>query len=73
MGDDEAAWRQIVEELADTPLLAEVAERHIPIRTWTADRDTWRHVTELAVGIREAVVERTCGPTAATPTTRTRA
>lgn len=61
MGHDQVAWRRLVEELADTPGLAEVARRHIPIRSLSTDQEAWRQVTERAIDIRNSIVEGSPG------------
>ena len=57
ISSDQGAWRQLVDELADTPLLARVAERCINLGSPTGDDDTWRQVTQQAIQITESIVE----------------
>jgi hypothetical protein len=61
IGANQGAWRQLVDDLADTPELVEIAKQHIPIRSLSVDPGTWHQVTIRANDIRESIVEHTRG------------
>ncbi len=55
-GRDDGSWRQLVHELAETPNLAHLADRHVSHHPGSVDHDGWRQITQHATKLRATTI-----------------